>query len=136
QTSTQQSTVQPQVQHQVQPQVQEKKRVDWKNFRPRLSTNETEIKGLEPARYGMDRPEYNVHKLDVLYTIWCNSIRLLYTRGYSILPELANMVYNDYTLEYAQKYQMWIQKYGTHSINVDSATNLNGNYTKRLPDGK
>ena len=118
--------------------IQERKRVDWKNFKPRISTNETKIKGLEPARYGLDRPEYNIHKPDVLYTIWCNSIKLLYMRGYEILDEFKSLVYNDYTLEYQQRFFAWRDRFETiartHDIFLSSS--LNNRFSKRLPDGR
>lgn len=119
-------------------QAQERKRVDWKTFQPRLSTNQTTIQGLESARYGLDRPEYDINKRDILYIIWCNSIKLLYTRGYSILPELQALVYSDYTLEYTQKFRAWAEKYVTYShVNkINIASSLNNNYSKKLPDGR
>lgn len=116
----------------------ERKRVDWTSFKPRISTNETKIVGLESARYGLDKPEYNINKADVLYTIWCNSLRLLDTRGYGILPELRNLVSMDYTLEYVPKFRAWINKYLTiaRNSNIDLASTLNSYYTRSLPDGR
>lgn len=114
-----------------------KKRVDWKNFKPTLSTNKSRVTGLESARYGLDKPEYNINKTDVLYLIWCNSMKLLNTRGYVVNKEFQDLVYTEYTLDYAQKFSKWLKYFMSivqlRDINLPSS--LNNSFLKQMPNG-